>query len=145
QARGGLAAAAAFLARAAELTPEPALRGERALAAAQASHQSGALDAALGLVVTAQSGPLDELQRAQADVLRAQISFASSRGSDASPLLLNAAKRLDLLDVRLAREIYLDALSAALFAGRLASRGGLLEVAEAARAAYPSPSPPRPP
>jgi DNA-binding CsgD family transcriptional regulator len=145
QARGGLAAAAAFLARAAELTPDPALRAERALAAAQASHQSGSLDAALGLVVTAQSGPLNELQRAQVDVLRAQISFASSRDSDAPALLRNAAKRLELLDVRLAREIYLDALSAALFAGRLASGGGLLEVAAAARAAHPSLPPPRPP
>jgi DNA-binding CsgD family transcriptional regulator len=145
QARGGLAAAAAFLARAAELTPQVALRSERALAAAQASHQSGALDAALALVATAQSGPLDELQRARVDVLRAQISFASSRGSDAPPLLRNAAQRLELLDARLAREIYLDALSAALFAGRLASRDGLLEVAEAARAAHPPSPPPRPP
>ena len=135
QARGGLAAAAAFLERAAALTLEPARRAARALAAAQAKHQAGALDSALTLVTTAESGPLEELQRAQADVLRAQISFASSRGSDAPPLLLKAAKRLEPLDVRLARETYLDALSAAVFAGRLASGGGALEVAEAARAA----------
>ena len=134
-ARGGLAAAAAFLERAAALTLEPTRRAARALAAAQAKHQTGALDSALTLVTTAESGPLGELQRAQADVLRAQIAFASNRGSDAPPLLLKAAKRLEPLDVRLARATYLDALSAAVFAGGLAKGGGALEVAEAARAA----------
>ena len=89
-----LAAAAAFLERAAALTPEPAHRARRALAAAQAKRQAGAFDAALGLVAIAESGPLTELQRAQVDLLRGQIAFASSRGSDAPPLLLKAAKRL---------------------------------------------------
>ena len=145
QARGGLAAAAAFLERAAALTLEPARRSERALAAAQTQHRAGALDAALGLVASAESGPLDELQLIQVDVLRAQIAFAASRGNDAPPLLLKAAKRLEPLDLRLAREIYLDALAAAVFAGRLASGGGLLEVAQAVRAAQPSPQPPRAP
>jgi DNA-binding CsgD family transcriptional regulator len=140
QARGGLAAAAAFLERASALTPEPSRRAERALAAAQAKHQSGALDAALRLLAAAESGSLDESQRVLADVLRAQILFASNRGSDAPPLLLKAARRLERLDVRLARGIYLDAVAAGLFASRLAS-GGALEVAEAARAA---PAPPEP-
>jgi DNA-binding CsgD family transcriptional regulator len=135
QARGGLAAAAAFLERAAALTPEPAHRVGRALAAARAKHQAGAPDAALGLLANAEAGPLDELQRARADLLRAQIAFAMSRGSDAPPLLLNAAKRLEPLDVRLARETYLDVLTAAVSAHRLASGGGALEVAEAAHAA----------
>jgi DNA-binding CsgD family transcriptional regulator/tetratricopeptide (TPR) repeat protein len=139
QRRGGLAAAAAFLERAAALTPDPARRSERALAAAQARHQAGGPDAALGLLASAEAGPLDELQRARADVLRAQIAFATHRGGDAPPLLLKAARRLEALDARLARETYLDALSAALFVGRLTSEGGVLEVAEAARAA-PSPS-----
>jgi DNA-binding CsgD family transcriptional regulator len=142
QARGGMAAAAAFLERAAALTLDPARRAARALAAAQAKHQAGAPGAALGLLATAQAGPLDELQRARVDLLRAQVAFASSRGSDAPPLLLEAAKRLEPLDLRLARETYLDALWAATFAGRLSSGGGLLEVAEAARAAPPS-EPPR--
>ncbi|HEY4427589.1 MAG TPA: AAA family ATPase [Solirubrobacteraceae bacterium] len=145
QARGGLAAAAAFLERAAGLTVEPARRAKRALAAAQAKHRAGAFDAALALVAIAEAGPLDELRRAQVHVLRAQIAFAASRGNDAPPLLLNAAKRLELLDVTLARETYLDALDAATFAGRLAKGGGPLEVAEAIRAAPRSPQPPRAP
>jgi tetratricopeptide (TPR) repeat protein len=143
QARGGLAAAAAFLERAAALTPEPSLRARRALAAAQASHQGGAFDAALRLVALAESGPLNELQRAQVDLLRGQIVFTLSPGSDAPPLLLKAAKRLEPLDERLARETYLEALSAVLFTGRLARAGSVLETARAVRAAPPAPQPPR--
>jgi DNA-binding CsgD family transcriptional regulator len=135
QARGGLAAAAAFLQRAAELTPEPASRARRALAAAQSKHQAGAPDTALNLLAMAQAGPLDELQRARAELLRAQITFAVNRGRDAPPLLLAAAKRLESLDATLARETYLDAFSAALFAGRLARGGDVREVAEAVLAA----------
>jgi DNA-binding CsgD family transcriptional regulator len=86
---------------------------------------------------------LDELQRAHIDVLRARISFAADRGSDAPPLLLAAAKRLEPLDVALAREIYLDALSAALFAGRLGGASDARQVATAARAAPPPAPPPR--
>jgi DNA-binding CsgD family transcriptional regulator len=142
QARGGLAAAAAFLERSSALTPKPGRRAERALAAAQAKAQAGAFDAALGLLATAQAGPLDEFQRARADLLQAQIAFAVSRGSDAPPLLLTAAKRLEPLDVGLARETYLEALQAAMFVGRLARGGGLPEVAQAARGA-PASSHPR--
>jgi AAA ATPase domain len=91
-ARGGLAAAAAFLERAAALTPEPSSRARRALAAARAQHQAGAFDAALRLVAVAESGPLDELQRARVDLLRGQIAFTLKHGSDAPPLLLKAAK-----------------------------------------------------
>jgi DNA-binding CsgD family transcriptional regulator len=145
QARGGLAAAAAFLERAAGLTPEPARRAERALAAAQAKQQAGAPDAALELLAMAEEGPLDELQRARVDLVRAQIAFAVNRGSDAPPLLLRAAKRLEPLDVALARETYLDAFGAAMFAGRLATGSGLRSVATAARAAPSSSQPPRAP
>jgi tetratricopeptide (TPR) repeat protein len=116
-----------------------------ALVAAQAKYKAGAFDAALGLVRIAESGPLDELRRAQVDVLRAQIAFAASHGDDAPPLLLKAARRLELLDVSLARETYLDALDAATFAGRLAKGGGPLEVAEAIRAAPHSQKPARAP
>jgi DNA-binding CsgD family transcriptional regulator len=143
QARGGLAAAAAFLERSAALTLEPARRAERALAAAQAKYQAGAFDPALALLATAEAGPLDQLQRARGDLLRGQIAFASSRGSDAPPLLLKAARQFEPLDAQLARETYLEALSAALFAGRLALGGGAREVAEAARAAPPPPPPVR--
>ena len=143
QARGGLAAAAAFLQRAVALTQDPARRAERALAAAQASLQAGAFDVALRLLAAAEVGPLDALQRARLDLLRAQLAFAHSRGSDAPPLLLRAAKRLQPLDPRLARETYLDAWSAALFAGRFARAGGLDEVSREARSAPPAAEPAR--
>jgi len=145
EARGGLAAAAAFLERAAALTLDPARRAERALAAAQASYQSGSLDATLRLLSTVEAGPPDQLRRAWADKLRGHIVFASNRGSDAPPLLLKAAREFEPLDSRLARETYLDTLAAATFAGRLALGGGMVEVAEAARMAPPSPGPARGP
>ena len=131
--RGGLAAAAAFLERSAWLTLDPARRAQRALAAAQAKHRAGAPDAALGLLAMAQAGPLDELASARVDLLRGQIAFASSHGGDAPPLLLKAAKRLESLNLDLARETYLSAWIAALFAGRFAGAGDLTEVSRAAR------------
>jgi DNA-binding CsgD family transcriptional regulator len=141
QARGGFAAAAAFLERSSELTLDPGRRAGRALAAAEAYQQAGALDVALESVATAEAGRLDEFQRARVDVLRARISFAADRGSDAPPLFLAAAKRLEPLDARLARETYLDALTAAMFAARLGGAGVTRQIASAARAA-PSSSPP---
>ena len=143
RASGGLAAAAAFLERAARLTPEPARRAQRDLTAAQAKHEAGAPDGALRLLAAAEEGPLNELQRARLERLRAQLAFALRRGSDAPPLLLSAAQRLEPLDAKLARETYLEAIAAAIFAGRLSSGPGVLEVAEAARAAPPAPEPPR--
>jgi DNA-binding CsgD family transcriptional regulator len=136
QARGGLAAAAAFLEHASALTIEPSLRADRALAGAQTNVQAGALGAAQNLLATVESGPLSELQQARADLVRAQLAFVTSRGNNAAPLLLNAAKRLEPIAPDLARAIYPDALSAAIFAGRLAAPGGsLLDVARAASAA----------
>lgn len=136
QARGGLAAAAAFLRRAALLTPDAEPRARRALAAAQCSHEAGSPEVALELLALAEAGPLDELQRACAELLRAEIRFAVNRGRDAPPLLLKVAKRLETLDAKLSRETYLDAYSAALFAGRLAQSGSAREVAEAVLAAH---------
>ena len=133
QRRGGLAAAAAFLERSAGLTLDPARRAQRALAAAQAKYRAGALDAALGLLAMAQAGPLDELQRARGERLRAQVVFASNHGRDAPLLLLSAARQLEALDVALARETYLEAFTAALFVGRLSPAVG--DVARAARMA----------
>jgi DNA-binding CsgD family transcriptional regulator len=143
QARGGLAAAAAFLERAAALTMEPARRADRALAAAEVGLKAGAPDTALGLVGIAEAGPLDELQRAEVDLLHGQIAFALSRGRDAPPLLLKAAERLAPLDGRLGRDTYLEALSAAMNAGRLGGRDGVRRMADAARRAPPSSQPPR--
>jgi DNA-binding CsgD family transcriptional regulator len=142
QARGGLAAAAAFLERSAALTLEPARRAERELAAAGATAQVGAFDAALRLLAAAEAEPLGQVQSARADLLRGQIAFASSRGSDAPPLLLKAARRLEPLDAGLARQTYREALAAAMYAGRFATGGGLREAAEAARAARLAPPPP---
>src|SRR3954463_11967127 len=143
QARGGAAAAAAFLARAAELTPDPAGRGRRAVAAAQAKFDVGASDTALELVATAELAPLDELERARLERLRAEIVFARTRGGDAPALLLDAARRLEPLDAAMARETHLEAMAAAMFAGRLGDKQGVRDAAEAALTAPAAPRPPR--
>ncbi len=134
QSRGGLAAAAAFLQRAAELTPDPAVRVERSLAAAQAKLDVADAASASDLLAAAELGPVDELQRARLERLGAQIAFASRRGRDAPPLLLEAARRLDPLDATMARETYLEAIASAMYAGRLGTGPDEREVAEAARA-----------
>jgi DNA-binding CsgD family transcriptional regulator len=141
QARGGLAAAAAFLERAVLLTADPARRAERSLAAAQAQMQAGAFDNALVLLAAAESGPLDEFASARADLLRGHVAFASSLGSDAPPLLLKAAKRLEPLDRDLARDTYLTAWIAATYAGPLAGAGHMQEVCRAAQALPPPEQP----
>ena len=140
RARGGLAAGAAFHERAVELTPDPRRRAQRALLAAKGKHQAGANDAALRLLAVAKAGPLDELEQARAQLLHAQITFAMTRGRDAPPLLLEAAKRLEPLDPRLARETYLEAFAAALSADRLVRGGDPREVAAAVLAADWEPS-----
>ncbi|MEU1600785.1 AAA family ATPase [Streptomyces sp. NPDC005708] len=141
RARGGISAAAAFLARATELTPDPARRGARALAAAQAKLDAGAPDAAYEFSALAELGPLDELQHAQLERLRGQITFAQRQGGEAPALLLHAAKLLEPLDPALARETYLEAFAAAVYAGRIGISDGAREVAECVRA---TPAPPQP-
>ena len=145
RARGGLAAAAAFLNRAATLTLDPSRRAGRALAAAQAKVQAGAYDPARDLLAMAGAGPLTSGQQATVDLVRAQLAFLTSHGSDAPSLLLKAARSLEPIDAGLSRATYLDALSAAMFAGRLASPGsGVMEIAPAVAAA-PPPLAPRAP
>jgi DNA-binding CsgD family transcriptional regulator len=124
QARGGLAAAGAFLERAAILSVDPDLRAERALAAARAKIQAGGFSGALDLLMMAGAGPPAESRLVRADLLRAQVAYYTNRGNDASPQLLSAARRLEPIDVGLSRATYLEALSAAMFAGRLAGPGG---------------------
>jgi DNA-binding CsgD family transcriptional regulator len=143
QARGGVAAAAAFLQRAVALTRDPARRTERALAAAQASLQASSFDAALGLVAAAEAGALDEFQRARVDLLRGQVALAVG-GSDAAPLLLRAASHLEPFDLDLARETYLIAWGATVVASDLEGGRLLGEISRAIRALPPPPGPPRP-
>jgi DNA-binding CsgD family transcriptional regulator len=131
--RGGVAAAAAFLERATELTPDPGRRGARALVAAQAKLDAGAPDTTSELLATAAMCPLDEPQIARLERLRAQVAYVRTRGRDGPELLLQAAQRLAPIDPALARETYLEALWAAIRAGRFASGRGLIEIAEAAR------------
>ena len=140
RARGGTAAAAAFLQHAAELTPDPAHRANRALSAAQAKHEAGASETALELLTIAGSGPLDALQGARLELLRAHIAFHLTRNRDVTGMLLAAAETFAPLDAALARETYLDAFDVALVnGGREAER-----VAKVAQAAPEASVPPRP-
>jgi DNA-binding CsgD family transcriptional regulator len=138
QARGGAAAAAAFLERAAELSPDPMLRGARALAAARLKHHAGAFEAAERLLTVATASPLEELDRARAQLLRAKIARVRTRGSDTPSLLSAAAQRLEPLDPELARETHLEALTAAVGNGRFARDRDVVEAAAAAAVALDS-------
>jgi DNA-binding CsgD family transcriptional regulator len=144
QARGGLAAAAAFLERAAALTPEPARRARRLLAAARAKRDAGALDAALEMLEQAEAGPLDALGTAEVEHLRGQVAMERRRGGDAARQLTDAAGRFEPLDARRARQAHLEALGAAIWAGDLERPGMIREIAGAARAAPPADGRPRP-
>jgi DNA-binding CsgD family transcriptional regulator len=138
--RGGVAAAAAFWEQAVMLTPDPGERARRALGAAEAKYAAGDFEAAQAMLVTAEIGPLDEVGYALVQRMRAQVAFALRRGSDAPPLLLRAAQRLEPLDAELARQTYLEALVAAIYAGRLAHGQDVTEVARAARSVPSGPS-----
>jgi DNA-binding CsgD family transcriptional regulator len=142
-ARGGMAAAAAFLERAATLTPEPGRRAQRLLAAARAKRDAGAQDEALGLLVAVEAGPHDALRTAEVERLRGQIATMQRRRSDGARLLLSAARHLEPLDASLARETHLEALLAAVWAGDAGDPGGVLQAAKTARAAPPAAEPPR--
>ncbi|GGN31413.1 ATP-binding protein [Streptomyces fuscichromogenes] len=137
QGRGGIAAAASFLRQATELTPDPARRVDRALAAAQAHIDAGGADQARTLLAYAETGPLDDLRRARLERLRARLVFSQVRGGGAPRLLLDAANRLAPLDAALARDTLLETFGAVIFAGRLGAGPGLREVAEAARSGPP--------
>jgi ATP/maltotriose-dependent transcriptional regulator MalT len=143
QARGGVAAAAAFLERATTLTLDPARRTERALGAADANLRAGAFATVRRLLSIAEAGATTDLQQARIDLIAADLAFVTNRGSDAPSLLLKAAKRLEPIDPELSRATCLQAFSAAMLAGRLAVGGGVLEVARAAKTAPPPRHPTR--
>ncbi|MGO9928426.1 MAG: LuxR C-terminal-related transcriptional regulator, partial [Mycobacterium sp.] len=150
QRRGGVAAAAAFCERAVALTPGPARRAERALVAAEAKYAAGDFAATGELLAIADIGPLDEQGRARLERMRVQIevglqvAFALNRGSGAPMLLLQAAQRLQPLNIISALETLLEALVAGIYAGRLAAGGGIAEVARAAKSVPLGPEPPHP-
>jgi DNA-binding CsgD family transcriptional regulator len=137
RARGGWAAAAAFLERATTLTLDTSRRADRALNAASAKIKAGAVDAAREMLAIAEDGPLSDFQQARADLAEAELAFVTSRGGDAPCLLVKAAKRLELIDPDLSRSTYLQALCSAMFAGRLSSGGSVWEVARVVEAAPP--------
>ncbi|MEA2198534.1 MAG: hypothetical protein QOJ25_2585 [Solirubrobacteraceae bacterium] len=139
--RGGIAAAAAFLERAVTFTPDPGQRASRALTAALLKLGAGDLSAAGSLLAAADAGPLDELGQARAQRLHAQIAFDARRGSDAPPLLVRTAQRLESLDPELARQTHLKALVAVIYAARLATDPAPADVARAALSAPLGPEP----
>lgn len=141
--RGGAAAAAAFLERATRLTPDPVTRAARALEAAQAKFDAADVAAAHELLELTESAPLSEQRLASVARLRAHIAFAHGRGVDAAELLIDAARQLETLDVAMARETYLEALTAATFMTPFGEID-LREVATVTRAAPPGPAPGRP-
>jgi AAA ATPase domain len=141
--RGGLAAAAAFLERAALLTPDATVRAERALAAVQALMEAGGFDAARTLLAATEAGSLNPFQRARVELFHGQIALLNAPGAEASALLLKAARSLEDFDTGLARDTYLDAFRAALYGGRLAFGGSSLT--EVSRAALAAPRPEGPP
>jgi DNA-binding CsgD family transcriptional regulator len=143
QARGGLAAAAAFLERATILTPDPAQRTRRALAGAQAKVQAGEFNRALDLLAIAEAGRPGEAEQARVMLVRAQLAFAANRDSNVPALMLEAARRLEPADAGLARMTYLDAIRAAIYVGRFAGPGAdLPAVARAVNAAAAPPGAP---
>jgi DNA-binding CsgD family transcriptional regulator len=146
QAHGGAAAAAAFLERAAALTPEPGRRAQRGLAAAIAKRDTGALNAAAALLVAVEHGPPDARRAAELWRLRGHLALDLQSGADAARHLLRAARAFEPLDTVLARDTYLEALGAAIWAEGLDDNHDLLlEAARAALAAPPGPQPARPP
>ena len=143
RARGGLVAASALLDRATWLTPDPRRRAERGIAAAWAKRDAGALDDALALLAAVEAGPADAIRSAEAEHLRGQIAFDQRRGVHAARLLLASARRLETLDLDRAREMYRDALAAALWASGPGAADVVDEVARAARSAPAARTPPR--
>jgi DNA-binding CsgD family transcriptional regulator len=142
QARGGLGAAAAFLERAATLSPDPSRRATRMLAAAGAKRVAGAPDAALRLLGALDAEVLDELERARAQMLRGQVAFDQFRAADAARSLAGAARRLEPVAVNLARKTHLEALGAAMWAGDRDGPAGTRAIADAALRAPPPPAAP---
>ena len=139
QRRGGLAAQAAFLERAALLTPDPEHRAERLVAAARAKHDAGAVDAAEELLAAVEASALEPRQQAEVFRLRGRVCASRSAFDKAVDLFRRAVALMDPIDAVTAREIHLEAL----FAGKSSTEGGEAAARIALRAP-PGPQPPRP-
>jgi DNA-binding CsgD family transcriptional regulator len=135
QTRGGYAGAAALLQRAAELTLDRGNRAERSLRAAETHLTAGAVGTASALLAQVAPELTGEFERALAGRLRGAIALARGNGGEAPGILLQSARALEPLDVRLARDTHLEALAAALYAGTLGRPEAALEAARAALAA----------
>lgn len=135
------AAEGAFLARAAELTPDGSRRADRMLDGAAAELDAGALGHAETLLDQADPWLAGPLVRARSTGMRARISLAHGRFSDAPAVLLYAARELHHRDPELARRTLLDAMYAALMAGPPANTATLLDILHATRAWRPDTPP----
>jgi DNA-binding CsgD family transcriptional regulator len=144
RARGGLAAAAAFLQRSAALTTDVVRRDGRAISAARTSMDAGDFAGARRLLNSLRNRPLSEPHDVEAELLQGQLAFAAGPGRDAPALLLSAARRLEALDIDAARETYMTAWLAAVFAGDGAEPEVLKEICRGALALPASPGGQRP-
>jgi hypothetical protein len=118
---------------------------QRALAAAQAKYESGAIADALALLATAEAGALGDLEHARVDLLRSEIASASRRDNDAPPAAAQGRPQARDRRRRPGPRDLPRALSAVLYAGRLARGADVAEVSEAALACPAPPGPARPP
>jgi DNA-binding CsgD family transcriptional regulator len=140
QGRGGVAAAAVFLERAAALSLDPERRTARTLAAAQAHADAGHPDTASELLSTVDTGALDDRRHAEVDMLRGRIAFTRSDDDTGPALMVRAARRLAGTDPDRSRDCFLDAVEMGLFIGRA---GGLIgQIVTTVRAEAPAPTAP---
>ncbi|WP_178359017.1 LuxR family transcriptional regulator [Mycolicibacterium hippocampi] len=141
--RGGYTMQAAFLTRAAELSPDTRDRALRYLAAAQAHLAAG--DGPLAEALLDLATPVLDVAGMHVAVqrLRAAIAVFFSRHKDAPAILLDAATKVEPTDVSLVRRILFDAMQAAIVARQYTAGTTLDEVAHAVLRAEQDPR--RPP
>jgi DNA-binding CsgD family transcriptional regulator len=127
QARGGYAAAAKFLERAADLTPDADRRAGRLLAVVQAELTAGSAISAQARLREVGLRKGDAAQHAEALRLQGAIHVAVGRAADGFEVLLAAARAREDIEPIASRDVYLEAIEAAVYAGRSAR----LRIAEA--------------